>query len=242
LFPSVHFHIGRIHSSFDEYQVVVKLTSNDSVYHDPRVISILHVIENKDCSRRFISLTPMIDDPQITYLLPLYRIPNKPIQPTICYIGYFLNSYMDSDLSAFIDSVPFEFIFVVWGDGNYHTLNQKPNVKVLQSISTNHMMALLGECKFVMARKLPYQKTDRFSGAIALGLSSGKPILLQKTFEDLYRIPALTFHNEYMELKDTVSSMSDHDYNEWVKKTLEARDKIIDSNQTKFMDLMNQYN
>ena len=129
------------------YDETIKLSSNDSVLHHSRVISLLHLSSLKDNSNRYISLSPFVEGENVSYMLPVYN----PIEVRICYnksityVGYFLNSWVDEDLQYFIENSHHNFNFVVWGDGNYDNLTRFPNVRLYCNVQYEHLSEIIND-------------------------------------------------------------------------------------------------
>jgi hypothetical protein len=177
----------------DDADLTIKLTSNDYCIDREDILSILHVNTNKTKSKKYISLTPYVFGDNITYLFPCYTIHTHLsfFSNTICYIGFFIQEQMDDDLIYFIKNSKFSFTFIVWGDSNYNYLSSYSNVQVLTNVSTEVLSSYLEKSKYILSKKSPYQRDDRFSGVLSLAVSFKKPLILQEKYRQVYNIPSI---------------------------------------------------
>ena len=221
-----------------EYDAVIKLTSTDSIIHNPKVISIVH-LQNRTNSRYNISLTPFIQGDNIVNFTSVYTVPH--VSPcydkVISYIGFFLNNWVDSDLIDFITTSKHRFNFIVWGDHNYSKLKCIPNVTVLQSVPTTDLAAIIQKSKFLLSRKPPHINYDRFSGVFALSASFKKPIVLDRKSYDIYKLSGLVFEKNYMEIPNSLN-MPDDEYNRLVDEITVFNTVAIRDNKEKIDDLL----
>ena len=189
------------------YDETIKLSSNDSVLHHSRVISLLHLSSLKDNSNRYISLSPFVEGENVSYMLPVYN----PIEVRICYnksityVGYFLNSWVDEDLQYFIENSHHNFNFVVWGDGNYDNLTRFPNVRLYCNVQYEHLSEIINDSSYILLRNASYINYDRFTGMISLALSFKKPMIVDKRTKEDYNIPGIVYKKRYSELIDTLN-------------------------------------
>jgi hypothetical protein len=226
----------------NEYDQVIKLTSNDSVIHHPRVISILHTVENKDISKKNICLTPAIQNDNCIHFLSAYN----PLSPQnlnpkniITYIGYFEDRFMDADFDSFITSLPhYQFVFIVWG-GSYMPFEKYSNVTLRNHITTDELMSLVEETKYILLRKPPFQELEKFSGAIGLALSYCKPLIIHQSLKELYQIPAaISFENGCSETIFKINSITISQYGEMVEYLGRIREMAISENKKKMSNLL----
>ena len=189
------------------YDETIKLSSNDSVLHHSRVISLLHLSSLKDNSNRYISLSPFVEGENVSYMLPVYN----PLEVRICYnksityVGYFLNSWVDEDLQYFIENSHHNFNFVVWGDGNYDNLTRFPNVRLYCNVQYEHLSEIINDSSYILLRNASYINYDRFTGMISLALSFKKPMIVDKRTKEDYNIPGIVYKKRYSELIDTLN-------------------------------------
>jgi hypothetical protein len=147
----------------------------------------------------------------------------------ITYIGYCLPSYIDDDLISFINNSVYKFNFIIYDPKVINEVRKFKNVLYAGNAETNNMVDLILESRFILTRKLPYQSTDRFSGALSLAVSHKKPVIIQKCFYDTYKIPGLLFDKNYTELTETLNTLTDNDYDDLVNSMelfIEETDKI----------------
>jgi hypothetical protein len=218
----------------------IKLSSNDFCIDNENIVSILHLYSNKTKSKKYISLTPYIYDYDIINVFPCYTLHSviTNMSNTICYIGYFINSYLDEDTIKFIQTSNFNFKFMVWGDTSYKYLLQFQNVEILQDLKTEDMFSHIFNCKYVLSRKLPFQNQDRFSGALSVAVSALKPCILQETIANTYNIPCISFKDNYCETIDTIQNTSELQYRHLVKDIQEFRDESVRTNTHKLLNLL----
>lgn len=216
------------------YDEIIKLSSNDSVLHHPRVISLLHLLILKDNSNRYISLSPFIEGVNVSYMLPVYN----PIEVRTCYnksimyVGYFLNGWVDEDLQYFIENSHHNFNFVVWGDGNYNNLTRFANVRLYNNVQYEHLTEIINDSSYILLRNASYINYDRFTGMISLALSFKKPMIVDKRTKEAYNIPGIMYEKRYSELIDTLNDeMTPIIYEKLVDSIGELNKDIINKNK-----------
>jgi hypothetical protein len=190
------------------YDEIIKLSSNDSVLHHPRLISLLHLSSLKDNSNRYISLSPFVEGENVSYMLPIYNPINvrRCYNKSITFVGYFLNRWVDEDLQYFIENSHHTFNFIVWGDGNYDNLTRFPNVALYCNVQHDHLTEIINNSSYILLRNASYINYDRFTGMISLGLSFKKPMILDKRTKETYNIPGIVYEKRYSELIDTLNN------------------------------------
>jgi hypothetical protein len=202
-------------SFVSQYDMVIKLTSNDAILHDPRVISIVHLAELKDSSHRFISLTPCIQGDETRYMFPVYTAPRREPcdRPIVTYCGHYLDHHYDDDTERLLHSLPgFTFHFVIYGGSSYANLRRHPNVVVHTNVDTMALASLLDESRFILSRKPPHANYDRFSGMLALAMSFRTPILIDQRSKEIYGLPGIVYTGGYCDIVDVIGDMSDEAY------------------------------
>ena len=236
LFPNIInvFYNKDVSHLIRSHDTVFKLTSNDSILHDPNIISILHLDGKEDISQRFITLTPKIRG---TYLFPIYRAQTtKYYDNTITYVGYFINSWVDNDFDNFINNRNCVFNFVVYGEGDYTVLENYKNIRVYRGIQTETLVGLIKSSKFILSKKFP--NYDRFSGTYSLAMSFEKPLIVDKKTRDIYDFPGVVFEHEYSEIIEQLN-MSNDDYDVLVGKVKTFNTKTLSDNKDKLTKLIN---
>uniref|UniRef100_A0A6C0DRE3 Glycosyl transferase family 1 domain-containing protein n=1 Tax=viral metagenome TaxID=1070528 RepID=A0A6C0DRE3_9ZZZZ len=237
-----------------ENNYIIKLTSNDPIVENENIISILHAFHVKDISKKYITLSPLVtnqsvipfslenENAEITsdlnYIFPLYAgLISRCNTNTITYIGWFQEDYLDDDLKKFILHSKYTFNFIV---NNYDMACCKDysNVNIFLNTDTPKMIDIILNSKFILARKLKYSCTDRFSGALSLAISHKKPLIMNKYFSDIYDIPSIHFNEDYCEALDQITSMSDYDYNDLLNKIEIFYDKQNDYNKCKISNMI----
>ncbi len=206
----------------DNFDLVVSLTSNDEIAPwfepDEKTVGLLHIESMESGIKNFITISPYVTTPENSvYILPIFkgRTYSGPRTDTIVYVGYLEQRYIDEDTLNFMKNTNYNFVFISGAKIEIPL----PNVKVYQSLSTKKMVDILSRAKFILARKIPFQRTDRFSGSLVLGLSHRTPFIIQEKFSNDYGIPGVTFKQSYSELIDAVNSMSKDDYDNLFSQT-----------------------
>lgn len=237
LFPNVVniFYNKDISQLMSSHDTVFKLTSNDSIIHNPNIISILHLDGKQDISERFIALTPAIP---ATYLFPIYRAPTiLYYENTITFVGYFTNNWVDNDFDNFINTSNYMFNFVVYAEDDYTILDKYKNISVYRGIQQETLVDLIKSSKFILSRKFP--NYDRFSGTYSLAMSFEKPLILNKKTRDIYDFPGIVFEHEYSEIIEQLN-MSNDDYDLLLGKVKSFNTKTLSDNKDKLTKLLTQ--
>ena len=151
---------------------------------------------------------------------------------TIAWVGYMLEHYVDDDLIDFIKNVNHDFLFIVNpGDNNVvNKLKHIEKVSVRIEVDAGELINLVKSCRYLLCRKFPYQKDDRFSGALSLGVSCGIPLLIQKKQAEDYDLPGLVFDSHYTEMVDQINTIEKKDYIELVDKIKHKGEELMSSN------------
>ncbi|ADO67286.1 hypothetical protein crov253 [Cafeteria roenbergensis virus] len=111
----------------------------------------------------------------------------------------------------------------------------KPFLKIHQNLSTTKLIEMIRDTDFILTlfkTNSVYHK-DRISGIIPFAISFGKPIITDKTYNDLTKssnnlIYTNTFDN-FKNIIDTTINMSNNTYSNLVKNIIKYRDnKIIE--------------
>jgi hypothetical protein len=245
-----------------DYDLIIKLSSNDTILNHPNIISILHRIDLTDNIDTYITLSPLVNykiedtfsykiedtfnykivvNYKINYIFPLYNpVTTKEYENIITYIGYFDHSHYDTDLQNFINSSPnYHFYFLF--NQNINPFSMK-NVTVIYSCKTNELVNIVKKSKFILIRKLPHQSKQLFSGALSIALSFKKPIILQNYFAKIYGLDLMNigFETYYSELIDLINNFPDTIYQKYLQKMEENYNTIIDYNKKKFTNLINR--
>jgi hypothetical protein len=218
-----------------QFDLVIKLSSNDTIITDKRVVSLLHLQELKDVSERYISLTEFIKGPQITNMFPVYKTPNNPesFNKTITFVGFYQDNWCDSDFDYFIKHSNYTFNFIVWADPRYPKLSSYKNIKVLQGIKTHELVNIISASTFILSRNPLNINYDRFSGCFTLATSFKKPLIVDKKTQEAYGFPGIVFDQKYSEVVERLNSISKEEYLDLVKQGEEFREKSIQKNKEK---------
>lgn len=238
--------------------IIIKLTSNDPIMHDEKIISILHAYPCQDISERYIVLSPFItqnnntiafstENPhfikpgKINYIFPMYSgIVSRTTEKIITYIGHFKQQYIDADLKQFISNSPdYEFYFIS------HKLDIKhfgsmTNVKCFPDCNATDLVQLVCRSKFILHRHVKHSNVDRFSGALSIAVSHRKPLILNKYFSDVYNLPAITYDSEFCEVSEKINRMTDNEYMLELDKLYAFIAKQDDYNKQKIVSIINR--
>jgi hypothetical protein len=238
LYPNLHVHTTFTTSDIMSNNIVIKLTSNDPILEDERIISILHLNEKQCRSSRYIAMSPFILPPfvipyefkndintQIKYIFPIYRgIRCDAHRQIITYIGCFQPDYLDDDLHLMITSLPeYEFYFISHGV-DQRLFDAHPNVRCFPECGATELVELVSMSKYILHRHIHVSNFDRFSGALSIAVSHRKPLILSSYFAEVYGLPAITY--DYM-FCETVGKIREVDY----EAELDRLDAFIE-NQT----------
>ena len=207
--------------------IIIKLTSNDPILEDERIISILHLHEKQDRSSRYISLSPFVLQPttgtkKIKYIFPIYRgikcaIYNK----IITYIGYFQSDYLDEDLNQMIRELPeYEFCFVSL-HVDKRLFKSHKNVRCFPECDATELVEIVSNSQYILSRHIRVSNFDRFSGALSIAVSHRKPLILSSHFAEVYGLPAITYNYLFCE---TVDKIRGADY----EAELDRLDKFVE--------------
>jgi len=221
-------------SSFsrENYDVCIKMTSNDNVISSNGIISISHLEQYSDNHNKYIVLTPWIKGGNnIFYFFPLYRgIKNKTYNKTITYLGYSLPNYIDEDTINFIREFP-DYKFNFFGGYDLPQIKVFSNVTIKGRVNTHEMVNIIKESKFILTRKEPFQLTDRYSGALGHAVSHCKPMIIQKYTSDSYGLPGIVFEKEYCEVIDKIKNITDEEYETHIKYLEEFSERAFSINK-----------
>ena len=214
LYPNLHVHTTFTTSDIMSNNIVIKLTSNDPILEDERVISILHVLGFQARSSRYITLSPFVltdtSLKQIKYIFPIYRgVRRNVYRQIITYVGQFQPDYLDDDLHLMITSLPeYEFYFISHGV-EQRLFNAHPNVQCFPECGATELVELVSMSKYILHRHISVSNFDRFSGALSIAVSHRKPLILSSYFAEVYGLPAITY--DYM-FCETVGKIREVDY------------------------------
>jgi hypothetical protein len=254
LYPTINTYNSNNISEIESNNLIIKLTSNDPIDYNPNYISILHLNGMKNISNKTIILSPLLLDNKIpfssnsidfylnykklNYIFPFYSgIYERTHNNTISIIGYFDNNSLDNDLIKFINSSKYTFNIISYNT-NGNCFRNYSNIVFTNTMSTEDMIKTINNSKFILARNQRYMNRDRFTGILTLAISHRTPIILGEYFAELYNIPAITYKENFCEIKDKINGMSDFEYN----NELDRIDNFIisqgDYNKKKFASLI----
>jgi hypothetical protein len=246
LFPNI-IHIessiplnNTIINSFD---LVIKLSSNDNVVVDKKVVSILHLPNLKDISEKYISLTNFIKGSDIINVFPTYRVPNliTKFGNIITFIGFFQDNWCDDDFNRFIRNSKYQFNFIVWASPSYPSLRSHPNIKVLERVDTNTLTSIISNSTFILSRKPPHINYDRFCGCFTLATAFKKPLIVDKKTMETYGFPGIVFEKDYSEVIERLNTFTEEEYISLVNQVEEFRDISIKENKEKIDNLLTPF-
>lgn len=235
------------------YKFIILITSNDKLIPQLLPITNKHIClmhvngKNKYKINNHIYLTKYIkpETDNIFYPTPLYRLFDNTGNYTnaIVYIGQTVKNEIDNDMINFIKSLPeYNFIFIGYViDGN-NKISKLKNVIIKQKLDTPNMMKIIKTAKYIMPCKLPYQHTDRFTGAYNLALSWAKPILIQKEINERYKFPAIEFNKEYCELTNIIKSIDSNKYNKLQDELFSYCNKCLEKNKENLKVFLSKIN
>jgi len=234
--------INQLFNKLNEYNLIIKLSSNDGYFIHNNIISILHRIDLTDNINNYITLSPLVTKESIkeklNYIFPLYS-PNTTInyKNIITYIGYFDNSHYDDDLKEFIINSPnyhFNFIY----NQLINPFKNHNNVSVYCGLNTKELIEKTKESKFILIRKLPHQSKELFTGSLGIAISLKKPIILQKYFSEIYDLNAITFEKNYCEIVSLINNFPDSIYQKLLIEQNIIFNKINNYNKLKIKNLL----
>jgi hypothetical protein len=224
-----------------QFDKIIKLTSNETCLNNVDCISLVHLkclMTQNNVSKKFITLSPYIEDSAISYMFPCYSNPkvDKLTSKIVTFVGYCLNNHIDEDTDMFITQNPeYTFKFIVWGDGNYSNLTKHTNVSVLHNIHTTEMVDIINKSKFILSKK--YINYDRFSGQLGLAVSFDTPLLIDSRTSNAYKLPGFTFNHNYTEL-GRLDNISNEDYINAVNNISMFKIQSIETNQKTIDELL----
>lgn len=217
LYPNLRTHTTFTKSDITSKDIIIKLTSNDPIIEDERILSILHISSYQDRSSKYISLSPFVltecknqSTKIIKYIFPIYRgIKSETYDNIITYIGHFQNDYYDEDLKQMIIQLPeYEFFFIS------HNIDQSifdahTNVICFPQCDAYELVSLVSRSKYILHRHISVSNFDRFSGALSIAISHRKPLILSSYFAEIYKLPAITYDYLFCE---TIEKIRNADY------------------------------
>lgn len=210
LYPNLRTHKTFTQSDITSNNIIIKLTSNDPILEDERVLSILHVNGAQGRSSRYISLSPFVlqhttGAKQIKYIFPIYRgIKCASYNKIITYVGHFQPDYLDEDLNQMIRELPeYEFYFVS------HRVDKRlfeahKNVRCFPECDATELVDIVSNSQYILNRHIRVSNFDRFSGALSIAVSHRKPLILSSHFAEVYGLPAITYDYLFCETVDKI--------------------------------------
>jgi hypothetical protein len=219
----------------DNHDVYIKLTAHDKFVCpgiNKKTISIIHLSRLTDGSCFKITLSPYVKTSDcFVRVMPLYKgltMTHKKMTRKILWVGQLEDSWIDEDMKMFISSANFDFTFVIsTGKGIGKPLKQMnlKNLRIINRMPTENLIKHILNCDMIMCRKLPYQKKDRYSGCLTLGLSHDKPLILNKEIAKDYDIPGILFGTRYCEVLSYVNTLTSEKLKKSVEKVTISRIK-----------------
>lgn len=223
-----------------DYDKTIKLTSHETSVDHPDVLALLHLKSLMNTSKQYITLTPYVQGEQIQYMFPIFNpIRAKQMTNTVTLIGYFLNHHADADTDTFIANNPdYNFVFVLWGDGNYSNLRKHSNVTVKHSIDTVDMVDIINRSKYILSKK--YINYDRFSGQLGQAMSFEVPLIIDAKTAAAYELPGFVFNTNYSEM-GRLRDITDDTYTTMVTRIKEFNAKALVNNRDILHKLVGSY-
>lgn len=234
------------YSSEKNFECVINLTSYLENTKNINIdINIHHstydLLEN--INYKNITITPFTNV-DIPYLLPIsninynyksveYCFKNK----KIVFVGRFEERYLDNDTIEFIKNTDFNFTFFLRTNTRKipSVLNNINNVDLITNVSAEKLINEINNATYILCRKYPFQKKKTISGAVHIGISFNKILLLQSEMNSKYNIPSINFNKKYKELISVINSISLNEYIKLYKQVLICKQNIINKN----LDIMN---
>jgi hypothetical protein len=230
-----------LNTDVKQFDKIIKLTSNETCLENVDCISLLHLgsfINVNNVSTKFISLTPYIQGANISYMFDCFSTPlvDKTNSKMVAFVGYYLNNNIDEDTDNFISqNSDYTFTFITWGDGYYGNLTKHSNVRVLHSVNTLDMVEIINQSKFVLSKK--YINFDRYSAQLGLAVSLNTPLLIDSRTAEAYKLPGVTFNNNYTEL-GRLDDISNESYTKLINDTQTFKTEMIRKNQETINNLL----
>lgn len=236
IYPSSFFIEKRDNNKLD-YNKYIKITSNDNILTSQnkeykKCISICHLIKNTEINYKYISFIPIHNieiNPliKISYIFPIYNgIKSNSYSNHITYIGYINN--IDNDMNNFILKSGFIFNFITYVNIT-NKISKYKNINVYYNLDMFKTIEIINNSKFILTRKIPFQKLDRFSGSYSIAVSHCKPMIIQNKISNIYNLPGIKFENNYTEIINKIINMSDIEYNIHINNL----NNFIDQNNSK---------
>jgi UDP-N-acetylglucosamine 2-epimerase (non-hydrolysing) len=235
----------------NNYSYIVILSSNNTIIKElgeinNKYITILHLNGlNINNIKNHITLSPFVK-PEVNnsvYINSIYNgeISINKITKNILYIGYFIEKQYN-ELKNFINECyPYTFTFLfhdakacISKDMCETILKEHTNVEIKWNVQTNELIKSIKKCKYILCRKCPWQKKDRYSGTYNLALSYKKPMILQKELNEVYNYPCLEFDKNYCEVSSTINNMTDEKYNYLIESITKYNSNEMLNNKEKF--------
>lgn len=202
-----------------------------------------------------IVLTPInLINPSIKYILPIHNfitdvVPNKNNILTI--IGRFKDKNRDTDdLVKLIKNYNhFDFCIHLFSrykkfvpDVLFKLANEYPNkFKIHLKTKTNILDKHLKNSKYILplvSKHSCYHK-DRLTGNIPLAYNYNVPLIIDKTLQNIYGIEnCVSYQNSLTEIIESVTKISEDEYNNLVSKMMEEKKNIISKNITTFNSII----
>lgn len=224
-------HINTLEYTDDAF---IKLSETDNININDnnmkKTIVLVHGHNDVNYSNS-ITLSPMLRNAgsknNYYNMIPVYNVldylPCKKNNNTIIYIGLIESHYFTKDLIKLIKMCPV-YKFLIIGRRkrtnvveHIKTLNL-PNIEIKMNVPTEELDSYIKDSSFVMCRRYPFQ-CKRFTGAISLALSYGRPLILQAKYSCAYKVPAISFDEQYGEIINEINTMTDEKYEDLVNKT-----------------------
>lgn len=239
----------------DNNDILIKLSEDDTIellseqYND-KTINLIH--NHCDKNHKFtLSLSPFLRSSAINAykMTPVYDGGNLTVsnENTILFVGLMESYYFTDDLKKLIKECN-NYKFIVIGRSKKTNLKEfiktlnLPNLEVFPNVSTNFLIDYVKKSKFILCRRYPFQ-SKRFSGAISLGITYGKPLIIQRKYNDGgYNAPGIMFDEFYDEIIDNIKNMSNDDYNNLANSSINFCNKTKETNKVILGDILNKIN
>ena len=218
LYTFRHFHWNRV-KNFDVgiFVRVIKLTDWDGliVNNLSKVVAIHHnnAVNASEMAGRYITMSSLvvtttekskgrIKGSPYTLVVPVYSVPeSSERQRSILVIG----DHKDLPITALLELTSYQ-IFLVrrwrYGDPCEH-----PRLTCLYGLSAKELVKILN----VVSLMVIHKKNDRFSGAIALGLSHNIPMVMDEGQATAYPFPCITYKSNVSEIVNLLENLTKQD-------------------------------
>jgi hypothetical protein len=161
----------------------------------------------------------------------------------IIFVGYFVAEYVDADFVEFIKKIKNKYKLIIFSYTDCNFLNNYDNIEHHRNAKIKTILHYMNQSKFMLCRKMPYMNTDRFSGALSLGLSHNIPLILNDFVakDNEIEYGCMTFKNNYNEITQQIINMTDDQYDAIIENIKINKQLTIQKNITNINDFFEKY-